>query len=280
MTDELPAFDLPLFSGPEHEPFEVGDGRAGGALLIHGFPGTPAEMRPLGEWLAGRGWRARGILLPGFGSQFSRMREFNRSDWIAAARTTFEELRAAFGGPALVIGYSMGAAIALHLDVGPADRLALFAPFWTYPGPLPRLIPLVKLLFPELHPVKDGDFAHPEIRAQFERLLPGWNLDDPQVQAAIQERFVLPARAAQEVLKLGKAAYRRAAKIDTNVLVVRGAQDPLVDQDLTLQLIHRMSKSKSTYLEVDAAHNLLMKDSPAFPEVLSSMERFLETGEV
>jgi len=38
------------YNTPEHQPFTLGDGSAV-ALLIHGFPGTPAEVRPLAEAL-------------------------------------------------------------------------------------------------------------------------------------------------------------------------------------------------------------------------------------
>jgi alpha-beta hydrolase superfamily lysophospholipase len=56
---------LLAFQGPEHLPF-LWPGGQPAALLVHGFPGTPAEMRPLGEALHQAGWTAQGILLPGF----------------------------------------------------------------------------------------------------------------------------------------------------------------------------------------------------------------------
>ena len=60
--------ELRAYQGPEHEPFfwEAGEPAA---LLVHGFPGTPAEMRPLGEVLHEAGWTVHGVLLPGFGPQ-------------------------------------------------------------------------------------------------------------------------------------------------------------------------------------------------------------------
>jgi esterase/lipase len=36
-----------------------------GVLLIHGFTGTPSEMRLLGEYLAKKGYTVKGILLKG-----------------------------------------------------------------------------------------------------------------------------------------------------------------------------------------------------------------------
>ena len=280
MDGEKPSDEFKLFSEPEHRPFEMGDGRSGGALLIHGFPGTPAEMRPLGSWLADNGWYVRGILLPGFGPELLHLGDYSRSDWVSAAANAFEELRRTHGGPALIAGYSLGAAVALHLDLGPADRLALFAPFWRLPGVLPTLVPLMTLLFPELKPVQENSFSDPRMRRELERLLPGKDLDDPQAQASIQERLVLPSSAIREAVQLGQDGYRRAAKLDTNVLVVRGVDDPLVNQDLALKLTHRMAKSKATYMEVDAGHDLLVENSPAFAKILSALENFIDRGEV
>ncbi len=41
---------LELLQMPRHQPF-LWPGSTAAALLIHGFPGTPAEMRPLAETL-------------------------------------------------------------------------------------------------------------------------------------------------------------------------------------------------------------------------------------
>lgn len=272
--------NFPFFSGPEHQPFEMGDGSAGGALLIHGFPGTPAEMRPLGEWLAERGWHAHGILLPGFGAQFAHLADRKSRDWVTAARAAWRKLRADFGGPALAVGYSMGASVALHLELGPADRLVLAAPLWSFPGVLPKIFPLAHLLLPDLHPVSDDDFSQPQVRRQFERLLPGVDLDDPRVQAEIEAHFVIPASALQEVLKLGRSAYRRAASIDANALVIQGRNDRLAERELTLKLTRRLTKGRSVYLETDGGHDLLIEDTPGRAEMFAGLGRFLDTGEV
>jgi pimeloyl-ACP methyl ester carboxylesterase len=59
------------FPGLEHQPFAEGDGPAT-AVLVHGFPGTPAEVRPLAAALVAVGWRVRAPLLPGFGRTGAR----------------------------------------------------------------------------------------------------------------------------------------------------------------------------------------------------------------
>ena len=52
---------LGLFQEAKHEPFFwPAEGPA--AVLVHGFPGTPAEMRPLAKSLHERGWTTAGPL--------------------------------------------------------------------------------------------------------------------------------------------------------------------------------------------------------------------------
>ena len=56
------------------------------ALLLHGFPGTPAEMRPLGTVLRDAGWTVHGLMLPGLGADIASLEERNFQDWSDAAR--------------------------------------------------------------------------------------------------------------------------------------------------------------------------------------------------
>ena len=47
------------FSSPVAGPFDFPEGKHG-VLLIHGFTGSPAHMRPLGDALRARGYAVRG----------------------------------------------------------------------------------------------------------------------------------------------------------------------------------------------------------------------------
>jgi carboxylesterase len=270
------AEDIGVFTGAEHQPFELGSGEAGAALLIHGFPGTPAEVRPLGTWLAGLGWFVQGILLPGFGTDIPNLKDRSRCDWVAAAEDAWQAL-ADRGGPRTAIGYSMGAAVAMHLDFQPADRLVLAAPFWRFGGLLPRLVPIIQRFKPELAPFKKANFSDPRLREQLGRILPDADLDDPQVQQAVRERFVLPMRAADELIRIGSEAYHRAEMLACDCLILQGSNDTLVRPDASRKLAGRLRRGKTIYQEVDAGHDLL---ASAHLEVYRAIENFLETGEV
>lgn len=85
-----------------------------GILLIHGFTGSPSEMRYLGEYLKDKGFTVKGVLLKGHGTSPQDMKKTNYKDWIKSAEEGYHEL-AASCDEVFMIGFSMGGAIALHL---------------------------------------------------------------------------------------------------------------------------------------------------------------------
>lgn len=254
------AVEFRPYADPEHLPFDFGDG-PGAAILIHGFPGTPAEMRPLARDLSGQGWRAAGILLPGFGPEIVDLSCYGRRDWIGAAEESWLSLRKS-GEPAIVIGYSMGGAVALNLaSLHPPDLLVLIAPFWHAPGVLPRLVPVLKWFVPEFYPFKDADFADAELLGMFQQIIPDADLEDPDVQDEIRTEISLSLRVIDEILRLGQDAYRRAKRIAVPTVVIQGADDPVVRPADTQKLVRRFPEDVAVYQEVAGTHDLIQNGS-------------------
>jgi esterase/lipase len=65
-----PSLLIQVFKGRDHQPSPLAEGQPA-ALLVHGFPGTLAEMKPLDQLLNLAGWTIKGLLFPGFGSQLA-----------------------------------------------------------------------------------------------------------------------------------------------------------------------------------------------------------------
>ena len=99
---------------PGAEPFRFDGSGDAGVLLVHGFTGSPAEMRPLAEHLAARGIASIGVLLRGHGTHPDDLLGCSYHDWLADAQVALEELRGQHRSVFLV-GLSMGGAIALRL---------------------------------------------------------------------------------------------------------------------------------------------------------------------
>lgn len=267
-----------VFVSDAHLPFifnNISDDKPCNALLIHGFPGTPAEVRPLGEALAAHGWQARGMLLPGFGADIANLNQRRRSDWIYAAEQEWRALQA-HGGSNLLIGYSMGAAVALHVAANqPPDHLVLISPYWRTPALFAGLVPLVRRLAPNWRIFKNADFSDPRIRALFASLAMEVDLDDPQMRRYLRDEFNLPTAAMEELIQMGRGAYRLAARVHAPTLILQGDQDPVVRPESTLQLSRQLGAAQVSLRQVPAMHNLLQANSPQLRQVVAEVIAFV-----
>lgn len=95
------------------EPFNFPGNRVG-CLLIHGFSGSPSEMRLLGERLSKFGWTVLGIRLSGHGTTPEQMAKSRWEDWAKDAEAGVKELRKSCH-TVVGIGLSMGGLLTLHL---------------------------------------------------------------------------------------------------------------------------------------------------------------------
>ncbi len=250
---------LPFFAGPEHAPFALGDGPRR-ALLIHGFPGTPAEMRPLGELLGAAGWRAHGLLLPGMGSEIARLGEMRRRAWIDAARRAGQAtLREA---PVGLTGRQLhGARSPCTWRRRPRLGASSWRPFW-HIGALGSLLPLAKHVVRTIAPFSRANFGDPALRAEL-LLAPGIDLDDVATQLEIRTRLRLPTAVLDEVRLLGAAAYREArAQVLSPTLVLQGTDDRVVRRADTRRLLVRLA-GPVVYHEFTAGHELVLLSGPA-----------------
>lgn len=89
------------------------EGNNGGAvLLLHGYTGTTAEMRPLGEYLQSLGYTVLCPRLPGHGTSVEDLKETVASQWVAAAKLGYAILAKKYS-KIYVAGLSMGGLLAM-----------------------------------------------------------------------------------------------------------------------------------------------------------------------
>ncbi|MFN8373983.1 MAG: alpha/beta fold hydrolase [Anaerolineae bacterium] len=272
------------FAGEEHRAFFLNGGQPA-ALLVHGFPGTPAEMRPLASALHRVDWTTHGLLLPGFGAEIATLSQRKRQQWSAAVLAALRELQHKHH-PVVLIGNSMGSALSLTLAAElcssgeqPPDALMLFAPFCRIEHVLWQMLPIVKRVFPVFQPFRwfKPDFSNSETRKGIRNVRPDADLDDPQVQQAIRE-FQLPIAMFDELRMVGAAAYKAASQAALPMLVIQGTQDRLVSPKSTRQLIARCG-GEVTYREVTAEHDLLKPENAVWAEVEAAVLAFARSIE-
>ena len=90
------------------------EGNEVGCLLIHGFTGTPQNVRPLADYLARRGRAVAAPRMPGHGTTAADLDSTGPEDWLAAAEQALTELRDRCS-TVFVAGISMGGTITLEL---------------------------------------------------------------------------------------------------------------------------------------------------------------------
>jgi carboxylesterase len=99
---------------PGAEAFEFPGSRNVGVLMVHGYTGSPAEMRPLAEKLARREIGSIGVRLRGHGTHPNDMLRYRHTDWIDDAEAGLDQLLARYER-VFIAGLSMGGTIALNL---------------------------------------------------------------------------------------------------------------------------------------------------------------------
>lgn len=268
-----------IFAGQEHLPFFHRGTTGRAVLLIHGFPGSPAEFRPLGEWFHKQGWTAHGPLLPGFGADIETLPDRTADEWMTAIRIAYHQLRNEHD-EIIVGGISMGAALAMWLarEVQP-DYLLLFAPFARVEHFLWSTLPVLKVLVPRVRIFRlvGIDFEDPETRAGIRQFMPDADLDDPQTREQIRD-FPLPVAMFNQVRITGNRARAAAPYLKSPALVFQGLQDEIVKPATTQYLLSNYA-GPVQYHEVPGSHDLLDTSSPAWSTIRSRITSFINAQE-
>lgn len=272
----LPRLIQDPFAGPEHRAFTL-EGGAPGALLLHGFLGTPDETRALAQMLHRAGWTVHCPLLPGFGPDIATLLDRTQEMWVAAADDALRSVRGDHD-PVLLLGHSMGGAIALHLAARhPVDGLVLTAPFWQIPVPHPALHvlwPALALVVRRIRPFRFADLDEPEVQAFVRNLRADVDLDDPEVQATLRDLTVTTG-VLNELRDLGRRASALAPGIHGPKLILQGSEDETVPPDRTRALLRRLP-APLAYHEYPADHYLIQARAKGWSQTARQVQTFAQ----
>jgi carboxylesterase len=239
------------------EAFRLRGGRRG-CLLVHGFAGTPPEMRELAEYLAGHGYDVMVPLLAGHGLTPEAMRATRWRDWVASAEAALDRLRRDCQ-EVFVGGQSLGGSIALHLAASRPElrgvvSLAAMGSRRFFHDPRIRFLPLLRYVV--RWQVPDGDC----------------DLGDPDRLLALHSYARRPTVALQSLMHFLSVLERELPQVRQPVLVVHGRRDRTVpvenapfifgrlgSPDRTLLWLERSGHAVSVDLEREDLNELVLK---------------------
>jgi carboxylesterase len=199
---------------PGCEPWSSPGGGPHGALVLHGFTGSPVSMRPLAEALAGAGLAVEMPRLPGHGTHVEDLAETGWDDWLAEAERALSTVRARTpDGRVTVVGLSMGGALTVALAEAHPD-----------------LAGIVLINAPVTAP--------PELASGIEGMLAGGtdiidsiggDIADPDADEASYD--ATPLRPLLTMLMAGEDVRSRLGDIRCPALVITSRQDHVVNPE-------------------------------------------------
>ena len=187
------------------------EGGETGVLLIHGYTGSPTEMRWIGDYLHARGLTVSGPLLPGHGTTPEAMNCCRWTDWTGHVEAALADLRARCTR-VFVGGLSMGSLLTLHLAAQHPDLsgVMIYSPaVWTATSKI-YLTPLARHFVAFQPKSADSDLMDPQADRQL------WCYD------------VDPVGAAAELLKLILDVRRSLPKVVCPVIIIHSTRDAAI----------------------------------------------------
>jgi carboxylesterase len=218
-------------------------GQGPSCLLLHGFTGTPAELWPLAEAMAARGYRVSAPLLPGHGIGAKDLLVAGRNDWFGIASEALQKLPKPVG----VVGLSMGALLATRLAAGAqVNRLVLLAPAAELRLP-------AALLTWAAHVVPSLPRRFPGMRVKAES-----DLRDPTLRSTNPKNDVVSLFGLAELHRLQREALEAASSVTVPTLICLGARDRTITRRGALRLVRRLRGPVRVERFAHSGHQLVL----------------------
>lgn len=261
---------IEYFQSPVFQPFallnEGKDPERVGILLVHGFTGTPADMRPLASSLHALGADCHVMMHLGMANDIENLPTTTAAMWRESALAEWERVRDRYSRTILV-GYSMGGAAAIQMAAASApDLLVLLAPFVKINDRRAMLLPFAKRVIPDIQFFSNVDFDRQTVRDWFQIAVPGLDIDDPEVRRKVKDESGIPPPVINELRKFGATAWSRAGDVHCPVVILQGHEDRVVHPRDTRRLSDRFPNLQA-YHEFRADHLVTLDSVTWWPRV-------------
>jgi len=205
------------------------DGANGiGILLLHGFTGSPASMRPWAHYLTERGFSVRVPRIPGHGRRWQDLNKTKWQSWPERAERDLMDLLAR-NRNVFVFGLSMGGANTLYLAAKHSSKLSgivLVNPMIHIPDPTIKFIEIIKYITPKRPSVGD-DIKKPGVTE--------WGYD------------ALPMKGVAQLHRFLKATRANLESINCPVLLFHSTEDhvlPVSNTEIVMSELGTIDKRR------------------------------------
>ncbi len=244
---------------PGAEPWSA-DGNEIGVLLIHGFTGSPASMKPWGRDLAEEGWTVRVPRLPGHGTKWQDANLTTWHDWYAEAERNLLDLQSRCR-TVFVMGLSMGGSLALRMAELHDDDIA---------G--------IVLVNPAVHTERWDRHLLPVLQ-RFVGSFPGISNDIAKPDQDEIAYDKIPLKAAYSLSELWRVTKADLGQVTQPVLLLHSAVDHVVEPSNSEFILAHISSADATEVVLqDSFHvatldhdaPIIVRDSIAFVRRLTA----------
>lgn len=226
---------------PTAEPFLFTAGRTG-CLLVHGFTGTPKEMRWLGEYLAEQGHTVLGIRLAGHATQLPDMVRTRWWDWMASIEDGLNILKCSTDR-IYILGLSMGGVLSLLSAARyPINGVVAMSTPYSLPQDWRmKLIHILKWLKPE-----------------FSKEPPDWH--NPNAGQDHVSYPIYPTRSIAELAELMAEMRKTLPLVSIPVMLIQSRQDTSISTDSMQSIYDHLGTSNKETLWLDNSGHVLTRE--------------------
>jgi carboxylesterase len=220
------------------------DGGSMGVLLIHGYTGSAAETRPMGEYLAARGLTVRCPLLSGHGTSPRDLTHIRWQGWVDEVESSLGDLQQSCER-VFVGGLSLGGLLTLWLGSGHPEIAGLIpmAPAIEFQSRLAPLVVALRYLlrFSPFGAMGDDDLGDSEATSRL------WCYDQ------------LPLWGAAETYLLQRKVRQALSHIRQPLLAYQGRHDAQLSPRAAQIVLNSVASIDKTLVWLEnSGHNLLV----------------------
>jgi carboxylesterase len=219
-------------------------GRAVGVLLVHGFTGSPASLKPWAQALADQGYAVEVPLLPGHGTRWQDLNQVAWTDWYAEIESAFDRLRETCQA-VVVGGLSMGGCLALRLAEERGDQVSgvlLVNPFVSSIRSELMILPVIKHVIPSLRGVVNDIKKPGQDEHGYDRL---------------------PLKGLAQVTAMWSVVVPDLKRVTQPLLYFRSENDHVIDPSSAATILHGVSSTEVEERTLDNSYHVATLDNDA-----------------